>query len=330
MPTKGFRPSRRRLLLAAAAASAAMPRPGRADTTWPDGRPVALVIPYGPGGGTDILGRVVTQSLAERHGGAFVMDHKPGASTTLAARHVARARPDGHTLLLGSVGTFSLAPFAYRNPGYDPLQDFAHITMIAETILVLVAHPRWASLEHAVAGAKRRPGALSFATWGIGSTAHLLLVDLMARAGIELIHAPYNGSPPALTDTVAGRIDMMFSPLATAKPHVEAGRLRGLAVVRDGRAAALPQVPTIDEAGMPGLRTAGWLSLQAPAATPQPILARIEETATAAFRAPANRALLDGLGMAAVEPGPAALRARILEELPKHRDLMARAGVRPE
>ncbi len=159
MPTKGFRPSRRRLLLAAAAASAAMPRPGRADTTWPDGRPVALVIPYGPGGGTDILGRVVTQSLAERHGGAFVMDHKPGASTTLAARHVARARPDGHTLLLGSVGTFSLAPFAYRNPGYDPLQDFAHITMIAETILVLVAHPRWASLEHAVAGAKRRPGA---------------------------------------------------------------------------------------------------------------------------------------------------------------------------
>ena len=315
--------------LPALAAAALLPRAGRAQPAWPS-RPVSLVIPYGPGGGTDILGRIVTQSLAEQTGGSFLMEHKPGGATTLAARHVARARPDGHTLLLGSVGTFTLAPFAFRSLGYDPLADFAHITMIAETILVLVAHPRWTSLAEAIAAAKRRPGEMSFATWGVGSTSHLLLIDLMARAGIELIHVPYNGSPPALTDTMAGRIDLMVSPLSTAKPHLESGRLAGLGVVLGRRAAALPAVPTIDEAGLPGLRSAGWLSLQAPAGTPQPILDRIEATVTAAFAAPANRALLDGLGMAAVEPGPEALRTRLVQDLPKHQALMAAAGVQPE
>lgn len=328
MPTYQLRPSRRGLL---AAGLAAVPlHPARADTTWPDGRPTSLIIPYGPGGGTDILGRVVTQSLSERHSAPFVMEHKPGAATTLAARQVARARPDGHTLLLGSVGTFTLAPFAIRNLGYDPLADFTHITMIAETILVLVANPRWESLEQAIVGAKRRPGEMSFATWGVGSTSHLMLVDLMTRAGVDLIHAPYNGTPPALTDAVAGRIDMMFSPLATAKPHIDAGRLRGLAVIRGSRAAALPDVQTIDEAGLPGLRSAAWLSLQAPAGTPQPVTSRIERTVSAAFRAPANRTLLDRMGMGEVDPGPGPLLARIREELPRHRELMARAGVQPE
>lgn len=314
----------------AAAASGALPLSAQAQGEWPGGRSVALTIPYGPGGGTDILGRVVTQALAERTGGTFVMDHKPGGATTVAARHVARARPDGYTLLMGSVGTFTLAPFAFRTLGYDPLRDFEHITQIAETILVLVANPRWDSLDQALTAARRRPGELSFATWGTGSSAHLLMVDMMARAGIELIHVPYNSTPPALTDTVAGRTDMMFSPLATAKPHVEAGRLRALAVIRTERAAALPQAPTIDEAGMPGLRTSAWLSLEAPAGTPPAILARIEETATRAFQTEANRTLLDGLGMARVEFGAAALRARILEELPKHRALMERAGIQPE
>lgn len=320
--------ARRRVL--SAAALAAMPLAARAQAEWPGGRPVALTIPYGPGGGTDILGRVVIQALAENTGGTFVMDHKPGGATTVAARHVARARPDGTTLLMGSVGTFTLAPFAFRTLGYDPLNDFEHITQIAETILVLVANPRWDSLDQAIAAARRRPGELSFATWGVGSSAHLLMVDMMARAGIELIHVPYNSTPPALTDTVAGRTDMMFSPLATAKPHVEAGRLRALAVIRPERAAALPQAPTIEEAGMPGLRTSAWLSLEAPAGTPPVILARIEEAASRAFQAEANRTLLDGLGMASVTFGPAALRARILEEMPKHRELMARAGIQPE
>ena len=318
-------PTRRALLAAAATATAA-----QAQTEWPGTRPVALTIPYGPGGGTDILGRIAAQALAERTGGSFVMDHKPGGATTVAARHVARARPDGMTLLMGSVGTFTFAPFAFRNLGYDPLRDFEHITQIAETILILVANPRWESLEQAIAAARRRPGELSFATWGVGSSSHLLMVDMMARAGIELIHVPYNSTPPALTDTVAGRTDMMFSPLATAKPHVESGRLRGLAMIRATRVAVLPQVPTIDEAGMPGLRTSSWLSLEAPAGTPAPILVRIEEIATQAFQAQANRALLDGLGMASVEFGSAALRARIEAELPRHRELMARAGVQPE
>src|SRR5919199_6657254 len=171
------RPGRRALL--AAGATLAAPRLAGAQSSWPAGQTVAVVVPYAPGGASDVVGRLVTQGLQERLGGTFVMDHKPGASTSLAARHVARARPDGTTLLLGTIATFTLTPLAFRNPGYDPIADFAHVTMVCETLSLLVSHPRWSSLAELIAAAKQRPGALSFATWGVGTTAHLPMLDLM-------------------------------------------------------------------------------------------------------------------------------------------------------
>ena len=249
---------------------------------------MSVVIPYAPGGASDVVGRLLTAGLQERLGG-FVMEHRPGASTALAARHVARAKPDGLTLLLGTIATFTLTPLAFRAPGYDPVADFAHATMLCETLSLLVAPPRWTGLAELLAAAKQRPGALSYASWGVGTTAHLPMVDLCGRAGVEMLHVPYNGAPPALTDTIAGRTDCMFALLAACKPHLEAGRLRGLAAPTAARTAALPDVPTFAELGFPDFLYTGWYSLQAPPGTPEPVLARLSEAATAAFNDPRAR-----------------------------------------
>ncbi|MCW8084545.1 Bug family tripartite tricarboxylate transporter substrate binding protein [Sabulicella glaciei] len=305
--------------------------PARAQA-WPGGQTVSVVLPYSPGGSTDVLGRILTQGLSERLGGTFIMDHKPGATTTLGARHVARARPDGHTLFLGTVVSFTMAPFALRNIGYDPVNDFAHLTMLAETGFVLVAHPRTPTVQSLVEAAKARPGQLSYATWGVGSSSHLLMLDFMRRTGTDMLHVPFNGSPPGLTETMAGRIDAMMTVVAPARPQIEGGRLAGLAIPSAVRLEALPDVQTVEEVGtgLAGMRSAGWFSLQAPAGTPQPIQERLAQAAAESFRTPAAKAQLAQLGFLETPPGPGPLRARIGEELALHRDLMARAGIQPE
>lgn len=311
-------------------AAPALRRPALASTAYAPGQTVSIVIPYAPGGAPDVLAQILTRGLSERLGGNFVMDHKPGASTTLAARHVARAKPDGNTLLMGTVVTFTTAPYALRDPGFDALADFAHVTMISDTLFLLVAHPRWESLDALIAAAKRQPGKLSFATWGVGTSAHLMMVDLMSRNGVEMLHIPYSGSPPALTDTIAGRADIMFSTFAPAKPHVEAGRLRALGIPSAARAAALPGVPTLIELGQREFLSSGWFTLSAPAGTPPALLARLEEAATAAFAEPAARARLDSLGLVAATPGPAALRERLIREAALNQRLIRAAGIQPE
>ncbi len=321
---------RRRALLAAAFAPWATPRPARSQGAWPAGQTVSVVVPYAPGGASDVVGRLLTAGLQERLGGNFVMEHRPGASTALAARHVARAKPDGLTLLLGTIATFTLTPLAFRAPGYDPVADFAHATMLCETLSLLVAPPRWTGLAELLAAAKQRPGALSYASWGVGTTAHLPMVDLCGRASVEMLHVPYNGAPPALTDTIAGRTDCMFALLAACKPHLEAGRLRGLAVPTAARPAVLPDVPTFAELGFPDFVYTGWYSLQAPPGTPEPILDRLSDAAIDTFKDPRTRELMVSQGIARAPGGKAALLARIERELPLHRELMRKAGMAPE
>jgi len=304
--------------------------PALAQAPWPAGQTVAVVIPYAPGGASDVIGRLVTQTLSERLGGTFVMDHRPGASTSLAARTVARARPDGMTLLLGTIATFTLTPLALRNPGYDPLADFVHVTQVCETLSVLVAHPRWASLEAMLAAAKARPDSLSYATWGVGTTAHLPMLDLLGRVGAEMLHVPYNGAPPALTDTIAGRTDCMFALYAACKGHLEEGRVKGLAQPVPTRPAAIPEVPTFAELGIPDFVYTGWYGVQAPAGTPRAVTDRIEQALTEGLAEPRIKAFMatQGIGPSAMG-GPAAV-ARIERELPQNRRLMQRAGLSPE
>jgi tripartite-type tricarboxylate transporter receptor subunit TctC len=326
------RPARRRLLSAASALALpgglarAQARPGN----WPGAQPVSVVIPYPAGVAADTLVRSIGERLAETTGGRFLAVHRPGASTTVAATFVARQPADGYTFLLGSVTTFCLAPWAYKNPGYDAMRDFTHISALGDAIMMLVANPRWKSLAEFLAEARRRPGELTFASLGVGGTVHVMFLDLMARAGVTLTHVPYGGSPPALTDTVGGRIDVTVAPLVTARSYIDAGRLSVLGVAGDTRAAALPSAPTLAEAGLPGLRSAGWLSLHARTGTPEPIVRTVEDAVKTVLNSPDGSAMLARLSMARMELGSAALGRRIEEESAYYRELMAKAGVVPE
>ena len=297
---------------------------------YPGAQPISLVVPAAPGGVPDILGNVLVRSLGERLGGTFVLEHKPGAATTLGARHVARSRPDGRTLLLGTGATFSIMPFVMRNLGFDPLADFSHVGMMANTLYLLVAHPRWRSLEDVVSAARREPGKLTYATWGLGSTSHLGMVDFMARAGINMLHVPYNGVQPGLTDTLAGRVDVMLATFGPAKPHVESGRLRALGTPSEARAEAMPDVPTIIEQGYPGFTVAGWMSVSAPAGTPQSVVSVLEAATVATFGDAATRAQLARLGLEATPSSGEQLRARIVQDIALFRELTRRAGIQPE
>lgn len=298
--------------------------------SWPGGQPVSLIIPYAAGGASDLVGRVVQSSLTASPGGTFILENRAGASTTLAARLVKNARPDGQMLLVGTIATFSMAPLAFRNPGYDPLADFVAVTQVCDTVTLLVAHPRWESLEQLLAAARARPGALSYASWGVGSTGHLPMVELLRRAEADMLHIPYNGAPQALTDTMAGRTDCMMVLLAAGKGQIEAGRLRPLGISNPGRSDALPGLSTIAEQGFPGFGMAGWYSIQAPLGTPRPILAAIRAGLAAGLANPETRRLMATNGLIPTPPeqqGEAPLRARIAHELEQHRELFARAGV---
>lgn len=320
----------RRALLAGGAGLLAAPRLVSAQSAWPGSQPVTLVLPYAAGGATDVVGRLVLDGLTQRIGGTFVWEHKPGASTSLAARHVARARPDGLTLLLGTIATFTMTPIALRNPGFDPLNDFEHITQVCATQSLIVANPRWGSLRELIDAAKARPGQLSYASWGVGTTAHLPMLRLMDAAGIDMLHVPYNGAPPALTDTIAGRTDCMFALVAACRGHVEGGRLKGIAAATEERVRIFPAIPTLVEQGFPGLTNNGWYGIQAPVGTPEPIRARILEAMTAHFADPRVIETMAGHGLAPQPMGSAPLREKITRELAQNRVLMARAGVVPE
>jgi tripartite-type tricarboxylate transporter receptor subunit TctC len=246
---------------------------------------------------------------------------------------VKAARPDGNTLFMGTIATFSLAPNSFRNPGYDPLADFTHLTEVVESVSVLVAHPRWQSLAQLLEAARARPGQLSYASWGVGSTAHLPMLELLGRANADMLHVPYNGAPPALTDTIAGRTDAMIVLLAAGRAQIEAGRVRPLGMVTGTRNDALPGVLTIAEQGFAGFQHSGWFSLQAPPGLPEPLAERIRAAMREQLADPEVQRLCAQNGLAPTLPerqGEAPMRSRITRELAQFRELMARAGLQPE
>lgn len=320
----------RRALLGAPFASLAWPRVLRAQAAYPGTRPVTLVIPYAPGGIPDVFGNAINQGLAERLGGTFVMDHKPGASTTLGARQVARARPDGYTLLFAGLGTYTLTPLVLRNAGYDPLVDFTPIGMTGSALYLFVAHPRWESLGAIVAAARRRPGEIAYASWGVGSSAHLGTLDLAGRTGIEMTHVPYNGTAAALTDISTGRVDFMISTLAPARPHLEGNRLRAIGVCTPRRYRLLPEVPTVAEQGFDGYAVNNWTAVMAPAGLAPDIAGTLEGALAQTFANPALLARLEPMGITETPTGAAALREALPREIALNRQLVARAGITPE
>lgn len=260
-------------------------------------KPLRFVVPFTAGSGTDIVARTVGEAMARSLGQPVVIDNKPGAGGTIAAALVAKGEADGHTLLIHSSG-HALNPAIYPNPGYDTLRDLTGITPLAALPNVMVVSPQrgWKTLADVVAAARARPGALNYASAGVGSATHLNAEKFRLQAGIDAVHVPFKGTPEAISDVIGGRNDWFFAPLASALPLIRDGKLLALAVSTPQRAPALPQVPTTVEAGVPGSDYIFWVAMIAPSATPAAVQRRLHEEASKALALPDVRERLARLG----------------------------------
>jgi tripartite-type tricarboxylate transporter receptor subunit TctC len=246
-------------------------------------RPIRAVIPYAPGGVSDLVLRSLSDPLAQRLGQPIVIENRGGGGGTVAAGQVARAAADGHLVMLGTGGNLAMAPSLYKSLSYDPQKDFAPIAMVARGQLVLVVHPSVpaSSVRELVNLARTRPGQLNYASSGVGSPLHLAMELFKSLTHTEIVHVPYKGSAPMLADLAGGQVDIGFDSIATSLPHMQSGRLKGVAVSGEARSLAAPDLPTMAEAGVPGFKVTSFYAFVAPAATPKPIVERLSGAITA-------------------------------------------------
>jgi tripartite-type tricarboxylate transporter receptor subunit TctC len=242
-------------------------------------RAITLVIPFAPGGSTSIVGRGIADRMSELLGEKVVVDNRPGAGGTVGTKAVAKSDPDGYTLLLGYTGTLAIGPSLYKNVGYDPRKDFSPIGLIGNAPNSLVVNPSFPAktVAELVAYAKANPGKVNFGSAGAGTASHITGEYFARSAGITLVHIPYKGTGPALTDLLGGHIPMAFAPIPASHPNVTAGKLRALAVTSTTRSGLLPDVPTMVEAGLPGFDASLYYGLAAPAGTPRPIIDKLNK-----------------------------------------------------
>ena len=240
-------------------------------------RSVRLIVPQSAGGGADILARTVGQKLSEAWGQPVVIDNRPGAAGIIGTEAVAKAAPDGYTLLMGAISTHAINPSLYKTLSYDPVKDFAPVTMVATAPLLVVVHPSLPvnSTQELIALAKAKPGQLFFASAGSGNSAHLAGELFKTMANVDLVHVPYKGATPAETDLIGGQVSVMFSSILSALPHAKAGKMKALAVTSARRSSIAPDLPTVAESGVPGYDVNPWYGLFAPAGTPRAIVERI-------------------------------------------------------
>jgi tripartite-type tricarboxylate transporter receptor subunit TctC len=281
--------------LLALAVMLAVLQPGAQAQGYPN-RPIRLVVGFPPGGGTDVVARIIAPRLAENLGQPVVIENRPGATGTVAAAMVARSPPDGYTLMMGHVSVNAIAPSLFPNLQYDVLRDFAPITLTASVPHFIVVHPSLPimSVQELIAAAKAQPGRLSFPSAGNGSTPHLAGEMFKVLAGVNLIHVPYKGSGQSMQDLLAGQHQAAFDTMPASSPHVRSGRMRLLAVSSAKRLADFPDVPTVEEAGVPGYRISTWYGLFAPAGTPPEIVSRLHaETAKAMQASDTHKRLIE-------------------------------------
>lgn len=247
-----------------------------AHAAYPD-HPIRIVVPVAPGGVTDVVTRVVASQLQQSVGQPVIVENRAGGSGIPAAESVARAKADGYTLFMGTIGTLTVNPSVFPNLSYDPLKDFVPVTLVASAPTVLVVNPSVpaGSVGELIAYAKANPGALNYASFGNATSPHLAGELFKSLAGVEMVHIPYKGGGPAMTDLLGGRVQMMFDNIITSLPHIKEGKLRPLAVTAATRSKLMPNVPTMAEAGLPGQEVSGWVGLVAPAGTPREIIARL-------------------------------------------------------
>jgi tripartite-type tricarboxylate transporter receptor subunit TctC len=285
---------------------------------WPE-RPVTLVVPFPPGGSNDVVARLVAQQLSRSLGQPFVVENRPGANGNIGAAQVARAMPDGYTLLVSGNGQNAMNHGLYRQMPYDSRTAFTHVAQfvtVPNALLVSNDFPA-RSLADVLRMGKEKPGAISFASPGSGSSGHLAMAMLMRAAGVELMHVPYRGAAPAITDVIAGQVPVVMINVDIPLPHVRAGRLRALAVTSEERSALYPEAPTVAEAGFPGFSASGWIGLSAPAGLPPDLTARLAEAVAEALRDPQIRERFAAGGYILGSRGPAEYARFIDAEITK-------------
>jgi tripartite-type tricarboxylate transporter receptor subunit TctC len=297
--------------------------------TYPT-RPVKVIVPFPPGGNTDIVGRLISQKLSDTMGQQVYIENRGGAGGTIGAEAAAKSLPDGYTIFFGTTGTLTSAPALQPDLRYDPVKAFAPISTLASAPVVVIAggHVPANSLQELVQLAKSRPGALKFGSAGTGHFVHLAGEMFKGAAGLDLLHVPYKGVNPALTDLLGGRIDLMFDVLSQYEPLLQSGKVRALAVANPKRLARLPNVPTTAEAGMPGYELATWFGLLAPAGTPPEAVTRLNSEV---LKALATREVIDTLekiGFEAAGNSPQQFSAMIADDISKWRQVVKAAGIK--
>jgi tripartite-type tricarboxylate transporter receptor subunit TctC len=296
--------------------------------TYP-AKPIRVVVPFPAGGAADILARSLGQELTKSWGQQVIVDNRPGATGIIGAEIAAKAPPDGHTLLQVATSHATNPAMGMRLP-YDTLRDFAHITLISQQPNIWLAHPSLPArtVKELIAFAKPRPGEIDFATSGTGGSQHLAGELLNVMTGIKLVHIPYKGSPPALTDTMAGRVALMSSTMAPAMPHVKAGKLHAIAVTSRNRSPAAPEVPTVAESGVPGYEAIAWQGLIAPAAVPADIIARLNKEVVRIVNLPEVRDALTKQGYETVASSAEEFTRFTSSEIAKWSKVTIAAGLR--
>jgi tripartite-type tricarboxylate transporter receptor subunit TctC len=294
-------------------------------------KPIRLVVPSSPGGGTDITGRILAQKLTELLRQQVLVDNRAGAGTRIGNEFVAKSAPDGYTLLMG-LSTLAIIPAVYKSVSYDAVKDFAPISQAVSVPNVLVVHPSLParSVKALIALGKSRPRDLVAGSAGSGTSPHLSLELFMSMAGIEIVHVPYKGSGPGVVALVSGEVSMFFPSVPSATPHIKANRVRPLGVTTATRADVLPDVPSIAEAGLPGYEATQWFGVLAPAGTPQAIVDRLHKEIVAALKSPDVVKQLSTQGAQIVASSPEQFAAYIRAETQKWAAVVKAAGIKPQ
>lgn len=293
-------------------------------------KPIRLIVPFPPGGGPDVIARILGQQLSASWRQQIVIDNRPGAGGVIGSEIAAKSAPDGYTLIMGNTATHANNVGLYKKLPYHPVKDFVPVCLVASTQSILMVHPGVLakSVKELIAIARAKPGSLSYASAGNGTAAHLSMELLKTLTGINIVHIPYKGNPQALTDLLSGQVQLMFPTFVAALPHVKSGRLRPLAVTGTRRSPALPDVPTLIEAGVPGYESTLWYGVLAPAGTPGKIVKQLNDEIVTALRKPEVQEQLAAQGADPVGSTPEHFLEYMKAEIAKWSKVIRQAGVR--